>query len=86
LYSLKIEKDVDRIFSKLSKKDPNQLNAIMKKIQQILKNPQQFKPLKFPLQHLRRVHVGSFVIIYSIEEINKVVAIEDYEHHDEVYK
>jgi len=86
LYSLKIEKDVDRIFSKLSKKYPNQLNAIMKKIQQILKNPQQFKPLKFPLQHLRRVHVGSFVIIYSIEEINKIVAIEDYEHHDEIYK
>jgi len=86
LYSLKIEKDVDRIFSKLSKKEPNQLNAIMKKIQQILKKPQQFKPLKFPLQHLRRVHVGSFVIIYSIEEINKVVAIEDYEHHDELYK
>jgi mRNA-degrading endonuclease RelE of RelBE toxin-antitoxin system len=39
------------------------------------------------MQNLRRVHVGkSFVLVYSIDEERKLVTIEDYAHHDEVYQ
>jgi len=86
LYSLKVEENVDRIFFKLKKKDSKQLENINKKIEQILKNPNQFKPLKFPMQHLRRVHIGSFVLIYEVIENGKIVRIWDYKHHDEAYK
>jgi YafQ family addiction module toxin component len=77
---------VDRIFKKVRKKDSTQFEALSKKVNEILENPQQFKPLRSPMQHMRRVHVGSFVLIYDINETRKVVTIRRYEHHDTVYK
>jgi YafQ family addiction module toxin component len=86
LYSLEVVEKVDRLFKKLQKKDHSQFEALSRKIYEILENPQQFKPLKSPMQHMHRVHVGSFVIIYDIDEARKVVTIRRYEHHDTVYK
>jgi len=86
MYSLEVRVSVDRIFSKLVKKNPKQMRIIEKKIKQICEKPSHFKPLRAPMQHLRRVHVDkSFVLTYSIDEQNKVVIIEDYDHHDKVY-
>ena len=76
----------DRVFKKLRKKDSMQFEALARKVNEILENPQQFKPLKSPMQHMRRVHVGSFVFVYDIDEARKVVTIRRYEHHDTVYK
>jgi len=83
---LEVIKSVDKIFEKLGKKNPEQLEDINKKVQQILENPHQFKPLKFPMQHMRRVHIGSFILIYDIDEDRKIVTIRRYEHHDKAYK
>ncbi len=86
MYSLEVRESVDRIFSKLAKKNPKQMRLIEKKIRQICEKPSHFKPLRAPMQHLRRVHVDkSFVLIYSVNEENKIVIIEDYDHHDKVY-
>lgn len=87
MYALATRKSVDKLFSKLAKKNPTRLKLIEKKIGQILVNPHHFKPLRAPMQHLRRVHVNkSFVLVYSIDEKNKVVVIEDYAHHDKIYQ
>ena len=86
MYSLEVVETVDKLFKKLRKKDFGQFEALSKKVSEILENPQQFKPLKSPMQHMRRVHVGSFVLIYDIDETRKVVTIRRYEHHDRVYK
>jgi YafQ family addiction module toxin component len=83
---LEVVKSVDKIFEKLGKKNPEQLEEINKKIQQMLENPHQFKPLRFPMQHMRRIHIGSFVLIYDIDENRKIVTIRRYEHHDKAYK
>jgi YafQ family addiction module toxin component len=77
---------VDRIFKKLRKKDLTQFEALSRKVNEILENPQRFKPLRSPMQQMRRAHVGSFVLIYDIDETRKVVTIRRYEHHDSVYK
>ena len=77
---------VDRIFKKLRKKDLAQFEALYRKINDILENPQQFKPLKSPMQHMRRVHIGSFVLVYDIDEVRKVITLRRYEHHDTVYR
>jgi mRNA-degrading endonuclease RelE of RelBE toxin-antitoxin system len=45
LYSLEIEEEASKTFGKLLKKDRKQLEAVNKKIQQILTDPFQFKPL-----------------------------------------
>jgi len=86
LYSLEVVERVDRIFKKLRRKDSMQFEAVSKKVNDILENPQQFKPLKSPMQHMHRVHVGSFVLVYDVDESRKVVTIRRYEHHDSVYK
>ena len=86
MYSLEVRESVDRIFFKLAKKNPKQMRIIDKKIKQILENPHHFKPLRAPMQHLRRVHIDkSFVITYSVDEQNEIVVIEDYDHRDNVY-
>jgi YafQ family addiction module toxin component len=86
MYSLEVRESVDRIFSKLAKKNPKQMRIIDKKIKQILENPHHFKPLRAPMQHLRRVHIDkSFVLTYSVDEQEEVVIIEDYDHHDNIY-
>ena len=85
MYSLEVEEDVSKTFKKLLKKDRKQLEAINKKIEQILSDPFQFKPLRHPLEGLRRVHIGSFVLIYKVTENPSVVKIVKYTHHDEAY-
>jgi YafQ family addiction module toxin component len=83
---LEIEEEVFRAFKKLTKKDRKHLEAINKKIEQILNDPFQFKPLKHPLDGLRRVHVGSFVLIYEVLENQKTVRVLKYKHHDQAYQ
>ena len=85
MYSLEVEEEVYRTFKKLGKKDKKQLEAIHKKIEQILTDPLQFKPLRHPLEGLRRVHIGSFAMIYEVCENRKAVRILKYKQHDEAY-
>ena len=86
MYILETRTHVDKAFKKLAKKNPNQMQIITKKIQEILEDPHRFKPMHFPLAGMRRAHVGSFVILFSIDEQRKTVILEDYEHHDRVYR
>ncbi|MFH1224988.1 MAG: type II toxin-antitoxin system RelE/ParE family toxin [Candidatus Diapherotrites archaeon] len=86
-YSLETRGHVERIFEKIAKKDPVQEEAVKKKIRQILEDPHRFKPLRKPMQGKRRVHAfGPFVLVYSVLEKEKKVIIEDYDHHDNIYK
>lgn len=85
MYSLEIEEEVSKTFKRLLKRDRIQLEAVNKKIEQIMSNPFQFKPLRHPLEGLRRVHVGSFVLIYKVIENPPTVRIVKYKHHDEAY-
>ncbi len=85
MYNLELDEDVFKVFKKLAKKDKTQLEAINKKIDQILTDPLQFKPSKHPLEGLRRVHIGSFVLIYEVLEVSKTVRVLKYKHHDDAY-
>ncbi len=75
MHSLEIEEEVSKAFKRLLKKDRKQLEAVNKKIEQIPSDPFQFKPLRHPLEGLRRVHVGSFVLIYEVIENPPTVKI-----------
>lgn len=87
MYTLSASEHLDRIFLKLSKKDPLQFQILKKKIKNILENPYQFKPLRGDMKGRRRVHVGkSFVLVYGILEDEKIVKLIDYEHHDKIYR
>ena len=100
MYSLEIEEKVDKILSKM--KNSLRLEIINKKIQQILDNPQRFKPLRSKMFGLREVHIDkSFVLLYVIDEQRKIVRIVDlddfssrdrdrrsldFDHHDNIFK
>ena len=86
MYALETREHVDRIFKKLARRSPSQMEAIAKKIEEILEDPHGFKPMHFPLAGMRRAHFGSYVLVFSIDEQRKTVILEDYEHHDKVYK
>ncbi|MCX6710994.1 MAG: type II toxin-antitoxin system RelE/ParE family toxin [Candidatus Woesearchaeota archaeon] len=86
MYSCEMRKRVEQELFKLVKKDRKQMEAINKKINEIICNPYHYKNLRAPLERLRRVHIGSFVIVFSIDEKRKLVIIEEYAHHDEIYK
>jgi mRNA-degrading endonuclease RelE of RelBE toxin-antitoxin system len=85
LYVLETREHVDKLFRKLAKRNPKQMEIIIKKIQEILEDPHRFKPMHFPLAGTRRVHFGSFVLLFSIDEARRTVVLEDYEHHDKIY-
>ena len=73
--------------SKIFKKNRKHYEIIMKKIEEILFNPNHYKNLRAPMQHLKRVHIGShFVLVFSVNESTKEVIFEDYGHHDKIYR
>lgn len=87
MYRLSIKESLDKKFKKLQKKDKEMLRLIYKKVQGILEDPYRFKPLRKPLQNKHTVHVGgSFVLIYEINEENKMITLLDFDHHDNVYE
>jgi len=78
---------IDKIFLKLGKKNPKQLEIIYKKIKEIVQNPHRYKNLRAPLNNWKRIHIDKhFVLAFSIDEKNKIIILEDYDHHDNVYK
>ena len=86
-YSIEVAEELNKVFTKLAKKDKVTLEAINKKVNEILENPHHYKPLRAPMQNKRRVHIaGSFVLIFKIDEDKKVVQLLEFEHHDKAYK
>jgi YafQ family addiction module toxin component len=87
MYSYELRKSVEKTFFKLAKRNPKQLEIIEKKINEIVQDTQHYKNLREPFQGFRRVHIDkSFVLLFSVNEKNKKVIIEDYDHHDNIYK
>ncbi len=88
MYDLDIKPEADKIFNKLTKKNPRQLKIIHKKIQQIRLNPTHiYKFLSEPLQTFNRVHMDNcFVLIFKINHQDKVIDIYYFDHHDNIYK
>jgi YafQ family addiction module toxin component len=85
-YTLDISDQLDKQFAKLQKKDRKQLEIIDKKVQEILQNPHHFKPLRGDMHGARRVHIGkSFVLIFEIDEKQKIIRLLDFNHHDVIY-
>ena len=87
MYLLDIKPELDEKFNKLIKKNKKQYDIIMKKVEEILENPNHYKNLRTPLQNWKRVHIdNNFVLAFSVDENTKTVILEDYDHHDKIYK
>ena len=88
MYELEVKLEADKIFQKLTRKNPKQLEIINKKVIAIRSNPNHsYKFLRSPLQGFNRVQIDThFVLIFKIDHIRKTVILYYYDHHDNVYK
>lgn len=86
MYEINTSTKIDKIFLKLKNKNPKQIEIIYTKLKQIMQNQYHFKPLRNNLLGIRRVHIDkSFVLLYEIDEENKLIILLDYAHHDDIY-
>ena len=87
MYTLKIKPGLEKTLKKLAKKNKVQLEIVFKKVEEILADPHRYKNLRTPLNDWKRVHVDKhFVLLFSVDEESKSVTLEDYDHHDNIYK
>jgi YafQ family addiction module toxin component len=87
MYTLHTRPRLDKIFRQLEKKNPKQLEIIFKKVEELVLDPHRYKNLRWPLNHWKRVHIDKhFVLTFSIDEKTKTITLEDYNHHDKIYR
>ena len=86
-FEYEISEGLEKILNKLIKKDKTLAIAVNKKIKQIINldiiSINHFKNLKVPMNRLKRVHVGSFILTFQIK--NQIIFFEDFVHHDKAY-
>jgi len=72
---------------KFKRKDPALFRAIQKKVNQIAELDkvaiQHFKNLRGDLSNYKRVHVGSFILMFKVE--GDTIIFDRFRHHDEAY-
>jgi YafQ family addiction module toxin component len=86
-YTLTVNPKLSKLLSKLYMKNRKQYDIIMKKAAEVCENPHHYKNLKSPKNHLKRVHIDShFVLVFEVDNNFRRVHLEDYDHHDNIYK
>lgn len=76
--------EVEDALKKLKKRNKDIFDRIENQIIKILREPNIGKPLRYTLRNRRRVHVGSFVLIYEFHQGE--LRFIDFDHHDRIYK
>ena len=75
---------LERALLKLAKKNRHLFSEVQIQIMKILHEPTIGKPLRHALKNRRRLHVGSFVLVYEFH--NNELRFLDFDHHDKIYK
>ncbi len=84
-YRYETTPEFDKSIKKISN-DFKLRKRLIKKIEEILTDPYHYKPLRNVLKNKRRTHIGSFVLIFEINEENNSIIFRKLEHHDKAYK
>ncbi len=85
MFQVVVEEEVKEVVLKFIKKDKVKYEYFAKKVKQLADNPYHGKPLQNVLKGKWRVHLGEYVLIYSVNEEQKVITLLKLEHHDKVY-
>ena len=85
-HTIAFSKKAENRIKKVCKRDHSLCEEVKKKLYQIDKNPSIGKPLKDVLKGKRRVHIGSFVLIYQFIIDDDIIRILSFSHHDEAYE
>ena len=85
-YAISPTREFEGSIAKLKRKDRALYERLGKKIDELSIEPHFRKPMQNVLKGSFRVHVGSFVLRYRINEQNKTLILISFVHHDEAYK
>ncbi|MBI5185275.1 MAG: type II toxin-antitoxin system RelE/ParE family toxin [Nitrospinae bacterium] len=71
---------------KALKKRHDLFERLTSKIEEILEDPSHYKNLRNVLKNRQRVHIGSYVLVFEVDEEKKRVVLHNFKHHDQIYK
>ncbi|MFH1452086.1 MAG: addiction module toxin RelE [archaeon] len=88
MHKYQTSKNLDRILLKLFKKDKKLYENLIKKIEEIVcsYNLEHYKNLQHSLKDYKRVHIGSFVLVFRYDKLNDLILFADFDHHDNIYQ
>lgn len=87
MYNPEIKPSCQRDIEKVCRKNPVLKVALEKKMDEVVQNPQHYKPLRYDLTGERRVHIMKcFVLKFEVDEQKKIVTFIFFGHHDEAYR
>ena len=84
-WSLEVSPEFEDDYRRLCGRDAGLRRTVDRKVAQILAKPLHYKPLRAPLQGVRRVHIGHLVLLFEPDEGRDVVRLLRLAHHDEAY-
>ncbi len=85
-YTVTLNPDLETILRKAGKKDPARFGQLLRKLRELGENPEEGKPLRHPMNGLRRLHIGHYVLTYRLDMEKMRIILVDYAHHDNVYR
>jgi len=88
MYNFDVSEHLQKILNKLSKKDKDLYNQILKKIDEVLhsENIEHYKNLRWNMKESKRVHIGQFVLIFQYKKDKNLILFDDFDHHDNIYR
>ena len=88
MYNFYVSENLEKILKKLSKKDKDLYNQILKKIDEVIHSEdiEHFKNLRYNMKDSKRVHIGHFVLTFQYKKEENLILFDDFDHHDNVYK
>ncbi|MBN1156237.1 type II toxin-antitoxin system RelE/ParE family toxin [Candidatus Woesearchaeota archaeon] len=83
-----IKPHLQEILNRLSKKDKNTYERVLKKIEEVLecRDVEHYKNLRYDVEDRKRVHVGHFVLVFKLTKETDTISFLDFGHHDEMYE
>ena len=87
MYSYELSDKLKKVLNKLSKKDNKLYKQLLKKLEEIVNayDIRHYKNLRHDLKDFKRIHIGSFVLIFGFDKKNNRILFDDFQHHDKVY-
>ena len=88
MHNWKISEYLQDILKKLSKKDKQLHGQVLKKMDEIINayDLEHYKNLRYDMKDSKRVHIGSFVLVFQFDKKTNTIMFDDFDHHDKIYK
>tara|TARA_Y100000310_G_C20695429_1_gene825350 strand:- start:681 stop:947 length:267 start_codon:yes stop_codon:yes gene_type:complete len=88
MHDYEIKPSLAKKLKKLSKKDKNVFEAVMKKIIEVANSSDvdHYKNLRYNMKDSKRVHIGHFVLVFGYDKSKDFLSFEDFDHHDNIYR